>query len=217
MRLRWVCATLFVLVSASGQGVSGSISGTVVDATNEVPDANVTIVSPVSRLAKTDSSGRFVIERLAPGTYKLQVQHLGFMIKELGVSVEAGKETSLGRVVLDVGFPVACLESAERPRVFEKKLNSGGFPQVSGIARGEAGLAFGGFTMTLLLTGSSNVIASTSTDRSGEFQFVDVAPGIYDLEVSDEGSRLTKVRKLRVREGHKVEVRLTWTQPQFCL
>jgi hypothetical protein len=69
------------------------------------------------------------------------------------------------------------------------------------------------------------MIAASGTGKNGEFRFDDVNPGTYDLAVSFGADTFlgdeifTKVRNLRVRKDHELEVRLTWTQPpgQICL
>ena len=89
-------------------------------------------------------------------------------------------------------------------------MGASGNARVLGSARGETYGALRYLTITLLATG---------TDKNGEFGFEDLNPGIYDVAVSYEASTLTKLRNLRVRKGHELEVHLTWEQPhgQICL
>jgi Carboxypeptidase regulatory-like domain len=80
-------------------------------------------------------------------------------------------------------------------------------------------------TITVLVAGTSRVIATTSTGDNGEFRFDDVEPGTYDVTVSfGAGTFLgeetfARVRNLRVRKGRELLVLLTWEQPpgQICL
>lgn len=210
MRLGWVCAALLGVASVAAQESSGSIAGAVVDVTgNQIPDATVTIVSPVSREAKADSSGAFLIGGLAPGEYTLRVQDPGFRTKELEVRVGAGEQTSLGRFLLEVKF-FQCLGSANRPRLSEVKLPNGDEPAVSGTARVEGGAAVEDVMIRLSAAGTSNVLAVTRSDRKGDFKFAGVKPGLYDLEFSFGGSRSTRVPRLRVRKAHALEILLTW-------
>jgi hypothetical protein len=218
MRLGWVCALVFSVTTVAAQETSGSIRGTIVDAANSVvPDAVVTVVGPVSQATKTDASGEFVIAGLAPGTYKLRIQEPGFITRDLEASAETGKETSLGRVVLAIPAPPPCLESAKAPRISEMKLPARDKPSVSGAARGESGDALRNFTVTLLIAGTSKVVATTSTGENGEFHFANVKPGRYDVKASAKKFQLTKVPNLQVRKGHELEVLLTWTEGQICL
>ncbi len=219
MRLELVCAVVLSAASLAAQESPGTITGTVVDsAGSQVPGTTVTIVSPISLETKTDNSGEFVIHGLAPGAYEVRVQQAGFVTRELEVRVEVGKETSLGRVVLEVMVP-PCVGHARKPRISEIKLAVAGKPRVSGSARGETYGALRYLTITLLAAGTSKIIATTGTRENGEFRFEDVKPGAYDVAVSFEASTLTKVRDLRIRKGHELEVHLTWEQPpgQICL
>src|ERR1019366_3118069 len=103
MGLRLVCAILLALTGANGQPASGSVTGTVVDLTGlDIPGVLVTIESPMPMAgAIADSTGRFVIDGIPPGTYTLRIQAAGFFAKEFEVQIEDGKETSEGRVTLE--------------------------------------------------------------------------------------------------------------------
>ena len=218
MRLKWMCVLVLGVASAVAQENPGTITGTVVDELGApVPDATVTVVSPGALKTETDTAGKFVITRVSPGAYTVRIQLRGFVIKDLEVSVEAGKKLLWRRVTLEAGVPIPCIADAQRPGISERKLTDGSNPRVRGTARVETGVALRDLTITLLLVGTSTVIATTHTGNNGEFQFVDPAPGAYDLNVSSQGFKLTKVRRLRVRKDHELEVRLNWTQPQFCL
>jgi hypothetical protein len=218
MRLVLACALVLGAAGAAAQEDPGSISGTLVDVTDAaIANVTVTILSPITMETLSDATGRSVIAGLAPATYKVRVRPRGFKVRELEVLVESGKERSLGRLVLDVASLGPCIEKAKRPRISEKKVPAGVKPRLSGTARGETGVALIDLTLSLLKAGTSKAIASASTGENGEFQFVDVSPGVYDLEVFSEGFKLTKISSLRVRSDHELELRLTWTQPQLCL
>ncbi len=82
LRLLGLILMLWCLGSdASGQ-FSGSIQGTVLDASGAViPSANVTLTNidqNVSRSATTDSSGIYRFPSLAPGNYRVTAQSAGF-------------------------------------------------------------------------------------------------------------------------------------------
>jgi hypothetical protein len=75
-------------------------------------------------------------------------------------------------------------------------------------------------TFTLLVTGTSKIVATTGTSENGEFLFEAVKPGNYDVAVSLEASTFATVRNFRVRRGHELDVRLIWEQlppGQICL
>jgi hypothetical protein len=226
MRLVLCYVVVLGAASVAAQENSGSITGTVGDASGlPLRDATVSIVSPISRQVKGKTWGEFVIDGLAPGAYKLTIERDGFRVKDLDVSVEAGKETSLGRVVLDVKWTL-CLGDANKPRISEMKLPAGGKPGISGTVRVEAGGGLRDLTITLFEAGAATAIAQTITGENGEFRIEDVKPGTYDVAVSAGAGlflfaeTVAKVQKLRVREGHALKILLPW-QPrppgQICL
>lgn len=110
MGLRWVCVLMLAVTSAVAQDGSGSVSGTVVDVTSAgIPGALITIESPMPMAgAVADSIGRFVIHGIPPGTYSLVIQVAGFLQREFEVQIEDGKETSEGRVTLEIVPPPPC-------------------------------------------------------------------------------------------------------------
>lgn len=227
MSLRWMCILVLGVASALAQDEAGSITGTVVDAGGlPLPDATVSILSPMARQVKGKAWGEFVIAGLAPGVYKLRVQRDGFRAKDLDVSVEEAKVTSLDPVVVDLKWPPLCLGAANKPRISEIKLPVGGWPGVSGTVRVATDGGLRDLTITLFAAGTSNVIANTVTGESGEFGIEDVKPGTYDVAVSLGADfflveeTVARVVKLHVREGHALRILLLWQprpQGRFCL
>ncbi|HKC84385.1 MAG TPA: carboxypeptidase-like regulatory domain-containing protein, partial [Blastocatellia bacterium] len=75
-------ALMFCLVVASGQTITGRISGTVRDASNAVvPGATVTVTNEatqIARAATTDDEGFYVVTNLPPGNYAVAVERAGF-------------------------------------------------------------------------------------------------------------------------------------------
>lgn len=203
--------------SAVAQDNLESIKGSVVDAVgSQVPNAEVIIAGPVSRKANADLLGEFVVAGLAPGTYRVRIQKPGFSTRELDVRVGDGKETSLGPIVLEVrSHP--CVGHPNEPRISEIK-STDGRRTVSGMVR-VGNTAVEDVVIRLVAAGTSNVIAVTTSDHKGDFHFVSVKPGAYDLEISYGGGELTRAT-LRVRNDHSLDVLLTW-QPwpagQLCL
>jgi hypothetical protein len=118
--------------------------------------------------------------------------------------------------MVDIKWPPPCLGDANKPRVSEMKLALGGRTAVSGIVRvkGDGGLRY--LTITLFASGSSEVIARTITGGNGEFRIEDLKPGTYDIAVSTGADlflfeeTVANVRKVRLREGHDLEINLTW-------
>jgi len=92
-------ASLLWLVVPATAGTTGSIAGSVVDATTKAPIAGtqVTATSP-SQIAKvtTDASGRFTFISLAPDTYTISAERAGYDLSSItGVSVFADQSVSL--------------------------------------------------------------------------------------------------------------------------
>src|SRR5262244_4429356 len=75
-------ALMFCLAVASGQTITGRISGTVKDSSNSVvPGATVTVTNEatqIARTATTDEEGFYVVTNLPPGSYAVAVEHAGF-------------------------------------------------------------------------------------------------------------------------------------------
>src|SRR5258705_7990805 len=103
-----VIALLACSAAASGQTVTGSISGTVTDPTGGViPGATVTLSSEKTaqaRTATTDSEGRFSFAALQPGAYSLKVNQQGFQaLEQRSINLTANENLALGEVKLQPG------------------------------------------------------------------------------------------------------------------
>ncbi len=93
-------ALMFMLAmrgSALAQEPGGSIRGTVVDPSGAlVPRAQVTILTAngVTRTIKTSPTGKFEMSNLAPGTYSVSIDAVGFTpALEGGIQVLSNKVT----------------------------------------------------------------------------------------------------------------------------
>src|SRR2546423_3409451 len=103
-----VCASLLLTGYASAQTVSGSIAGTVVDATQAaVGNANVNAVEQNKRTisnATTGVEGRFVFPQMQPGTYGITVEAPGFKkYEKKDVILYGNEKLSVGNLTLEVG------------------------------------------------------------------------------------------------------------------
>jgi hypothetical protein len=103
-------AVLFLIVSTnvSAQTVTGSMSGTVLDTSNQVvPGADVTIVhenTGEERRTVTNESGDFAFAGLVPGPYTLRVGLSGFKPLEVRNNVvTANSRLAVGSLQLEVG------------------------------------------------------------------------------------------------------------------
>jgi hypothetical protein len=108
LRLLTVLLTTLVAVNVSAQTTTGSLSGTVVDDSNNVvPGASVTIVNESNgeeRTGVTNEVGDFIFPALVPGRYTVRVQLQGFKGSTLaGNVVLANGRTAVGRLKLELG------------------------------------------------------------------------------------------------------------------
>src|SRR5215831_1689160 len=83
-RCLWACILLVISAAgpASGQAVSGTILGTVTDATGAVrPDARITAINEGTGLQRTttsDANGEYTFPSLPTGHYTLTAEVAGF-------------------------------------------------------------------------------------------------------------------------------------------
>ena len=217
MGLKWACAIALSATALSAQETPGSISGSIVDVHDaKIPKVAVAIISPSKTETRSDVSGNFVLSHLAPGVYHLRFKYPGFKVRDLEVSVATGKKTTLGPVLLDVTVTQSCLGPAGTFQTSSRKLSSGAAARILGKTRGTHGDAWK-YLIVTLTTAGEKPFAVTHTNKNGAFQFLDVAPGVYDLEISQRDVSLINIRTLRVATGNDVRVRVRWAQPQICL
>jgi hypothetical protein len=219
MRLSVATAMLVLVASVALAQDKGSISGTLLDLNHAgLQAAKVEVVGSRHLSTVTDRTGRFVINGLDPGRYKLRLASPGFKTKDLDVTVEPGHETSLNEVILELWpGPDPCLDKAHKPKISTRRVAGLTKARLVGTARVDAGPGLNHLVITLFSDGTSKPVTLVSTNDRGEFRFEDVAPGSYYLEISRQGSELTKVNAVHVRDGYEVEVRLSWSQPSICL
>jgi hypothetical protein len=103
-----VVTVLILSAVATGQTITGSISGTVIDSSGGViPSANVTLTGDKtgqSRSAVTDSEGRFNFAALQPGSFVLKVERQGFQAYEQReVILTANEKLALSDIKLQPG------------------------------------------------------------------------------------------------------------------
>lgn len=104
-----LAAVLFLLgMDASGQGLTGQISGTVQDPAGvAVPNLNIELKNMGTgqvRSVATDVSGTFVVAELIPGTYMISINGAGFKTYEqTGIILTAAQRLSLRPITLELG------------------------------------------------------------------------------------------------------------------
>jgi len=107
----WAALGVFVLglgTSAFGQGLTGQMSGSVVDSSNSVlPGATVVVTNTgtqASRTVTTDASGVFTVTELLAGHYEVSVTLEGFKsYLQRDVVLSANERVALRAIVLEVG------------------------------------------------------------------------------------------------------------------
>src|SRR5881628_3117566 len=108
MRLYFLAVLLLSSTSLAAQSITGSIVGTVKDASGlAVAGAEVTLVHAATgagRQAPSDDRGQFVFSSLQPGEYTLTVRLPGFnTVEKRGIRLSAAETLSAGELVLQVG------------------------------------------------------------------------------------------------------------------
>ncbi len=108
---------LAALPTASGQSVTGQISGTVTDSDGGVlVGATVRLTHELSqqvRNFKTDSAGSFIFPNLVPGGYSVRVEFAGFKAyDQKGIGVSSQERVDLRDIKLAVGDVAITVEVA---------------------------------------------------------------------------------------------------------
>jgi hypothetical protein len=114
------CSTMLVLLTAmlptaSGQSVTGRISGTVLDPQSAViPGAAVTMTNAVTgqtREVKSGSQGEFVFTNLLAGTYEVSVTSPGFKVyQQKDIKLSTNETMALRNVQLEIGTTAETVE-----------------------------------------------------------------------------------------------------------
>src|SRR6185503_7000589 len=94
--------------SASAQGLTGQISGTLNDPNGGVvPSAKVEVINQETaqvRMVTSDSEGNFVVTQLLPGTYSISVTAAGFRkFEKRNVVLTANERVDVRKLELEVG------------------------------------------------------------------------------------------------------------------
>jgi hypothetical protein len=85
--------------AAVAQSAKGSLTGHVADTADAVlPGAQVELL-PNAGTATTNNQGEFTLTNLAPGTYTLLINYVGFKPFQQEVTIAAGKNTQVKAVI----------------------------------------------------------------------------------------------------------------------
>lgn len=107
-KFRIVLCSLLLATRLAGQGINGSIAGTVTDPSGlAVAGAVITLTQTATaaqRTMNTDSQGDFVFGSLPPGEYSISVQQTGFKaLDKSGIHLTASERSSVGQLILQLG------------------------------------------------------------------------------------------------------------------
>jgi len=110
-----ICSVICIPILSGAQVASGSLSGTVLDATGAViPDARIALraeATGVIRDTVSNSSGFFSFSAIAPGTYVVSVRASGFKVwEQKGIVFNQAENRSLPSVVLTTGATTETIE-----------------------------------------------------------------------------------------------------------
>src|SRR5260370_38844968 len=121
--LKVLLKTAVVAKLAFGQGLTGSINGTVTDQSGSaIVGAEITLTNVATsqtRQATSDTNGDFVFTQLLPGTFRVIVTGKGFKrYEENSVIVPSAERVVLNRIELQVGDMTQTIEvQAETARL----------------------------------------------------------------------------------------------------
>ncbi|MBK7905104.1 MAG: carboxypeptidase regulatory-like domain-containing protein [Gemmatimonadetes bacterium] len=155
---------------------TGIIAGAVRDeAGRPVPQAVIT-VDGTARQTRSDTAGRFALERVPVGIQEITIRRIGFRPARAQLAVRPDSA-----MVIAVTM-VADAQTLAGVRIEEQLLN-----QLSGVVIDEQGRPIAGAEVDVV--GLRRAMVS---DADGRFIFVDLAPGNYLLEVRKEGYGLAR-------------------------
>jgi large repetitive protein len=153
-----------------------SLSGRILSADSEEPlpgvnvqlrSANSALDAGISRMATTDSLGRFLVEGVGMGQYKLIAHKHGFKVGMMAVSVPGSSEI------------IFSLSSAEGTAIR--------------VRNGINGVGLRSITVNAISNGQL-VPLNVALDESGQGELPQLTPGGYDLRISSPGYAPKSIR-----------------------
>src|SRR5258708_2298247 len=108
MKLQVLAAAVVSCSIVNAQSVTGSISGTVIDATGAaVAGAKIRLISESTSLTReemTQANGDFAFNAIQPGVFTVQVEHTGFKrYTQTGVELTPDQNLTLPELKLELG------------------------------------------------------------------------------------------------------------------
>ena len=210
-----VLSTLLVSAYVDAQTTSGSIAGTVLDATQAaVANAKVTAIEQNKKTtfnASTDVEGRFVFPQMQPGTYDITVEAPGFKkYEQRNVILYGNEKLAIGNLNLEVGAVGQSVEvtaqaielqteSGERSSTLNTKqlenvaVNSRSYLSLVGLTPGVA-------TVPDLSTAGHGGVGSIAVNGARPNQNNLTLDGIGNVDTGNNGDQLATVSLDSVQE-----------------
>lgn len=192
------------------QEETGRIHGIVVDPQGVgFPGVGVTITYQTSQTEyalRTSSRGEYNFTQLPPGRYNVLLQAPPKsgefkLLKILAVEVVAGKTTTLESKMLVCD---TCDHFEGLPVVIQPTIGD-----IRGLVLDDLGAMMVGVDVTLLHKPPSSLERRTKTDSEGEYHFIDLRPGKYEVRLSGKGfCAKTVSAKVVVEKATNLKTRL---------
>ncbi|QHE62502.1 hypothetical protein FHE72_16855 [Rossellomorea vietnamensis] len=143
---------------------SATVNGTITDQTTGLvlPNATVSLMQGMSVIAttQTNTSGFYSFTNVVPGNYTVQASLTNYVTGSVNVTATAGTSTT-GNIAL-----------VPQPSTITGNVSNGG--------------AINNATVQLL-NNAGTVVATTTTNISGNYSFTNVTPGLYNVSVVAAG------------------------------
>src|SRR6476646_11675515 len=128
LRIGFLALVVVLLTPAAWSQNTGSLRGQVTDPSAAmIPCAVVTVTGPGNtvKVGSTNQQGSYVINGLAPGSYKVRVMAKGFSVFESAVEIRGGAPQTLD-ALLTVGLDKQEVTVTEQAKVDVDPSNNGG-------------------------------------------------------------------------------------------
>lgn len=172
----------FLVLGIVASAPNGVLRGIVTDALGH-PIGNAAVVvhsSTTVRIAKSRSDGTFTLASLPEGRYRADVIANGFMDQYIEPITIPAQEDRPVTVTLKIAPP---LYECGRNRPSYTEVSNG--RELVGQVRHDRSPVVGA-KVVLVQEADLHLVASQKTDKDGDFQFRDLAPGKYMLKVAQK-------------------------------
>ncbi|MEO8371499.1 MAG: carboxypeptidase regulatory-like domain-containing protein [Candidatus Solibacter sp.] len=193
--MRWMCALLLMPLALAGQTAgdeAASISGSVANAVSGEPlrraliylrriDASPGVTNmQVSKTTYTDAAGRFTLEGIAPGKYRLSAERQGFLTASYGQRTATGSGTLMS---IDPGQKMtdAAMRMMPHAVITGRVVDEDGDPLVSATVQ---------VMRQQYVQGKKQLsgVAGGNTNDLGEYRVFGLRPGRYYVTVTSRSN-----------------------------